>query len=178
MIFWKSIVPRSKSWHQHHSQIRSHLVIVFFRQTIYAPSSYICKQTEVAARFSISLLLQQLYTNIPKTIPIDIVKAATNNIISSLPSSSSSSHHQINTITTTTPIKNNNSISALSIETLLRNIGAGDKMSRAEIEDIVSEVGVCSRNGSGNDSCDADDKISSSSCVVSGDQMMKLISKT
>ncbi len=60
-------------------------------------------------------------------------------------------------------------VSAEAIEHVLRNIGMGHRMSRSEIEEIVSEVGTCrpvtGRHGT------------TSQCVISADQMLDLISK-
>ena len=60
-------------------------------------------------------------------------------------------------------------MSAEAIEHVLRNIGMGHRMSRSEIEGIVSEVGAC-RPAAGRDGA-------TSHCVISADQMLDLISK-
>mmetsp|Transcript_7331 Transcript_7331/g.10700 ORF Transcript_7331/g.10700 Transcript_7331/m.10700 type:complete len:137 (+) Transcript_7331:108-518(+) len=56
-------------------------------------------------------------------------------------------------------------VSADGIESVLQNIGAGNRMSRSEIDEILNEVGVCPVNG-GN-----------AQCVISASQMIDLISK-
>ena len=85
----------------------------------------------------------------PRRFQKDIVKAATIN-------SSSSRHLNIQASAS--------SVSAEGIENVLHNIGAGDRMSRSEIEGILSEVGACPIDG------DED-------CVISSNQMLNLISK-
>ncbi|KAL3784387.1 hypothetical protein ACHAW5_010538 [Stephanodiscus triporus] len=57
-------------------------------------------------------------------------------------------------------------VSAEGIEHVLQNIGMGHRMSRSEIEGIVSEVGTCPVGQDG-----------TSRCVISADQMLDLISK-
>ncbi|KAL7483573.1 hypothetical protein ACHAW6_009215 [Cyclotella cf. meneghiniana] len=81
----------------------------------------------------------------PKRFQKDIVKVA-----------SSITSRQLNS----SPV---NSVSAHGIEHVLRNIGAGHKMSRSEIQSIVSEVGACPI-GTEDD------------CVITADQMLDLIS--
>mmetsp|Transcript_23316 Transcript_23316/g.41755 ORF Transcript_23316/g.41755 Transcript_23316/m.41755 type:complete len:147 (+) Transcript_23316:193-633(+) len=54
-----------------------------------------------------------------------------------------------------------NNISAEGIEHVLRNIGMGHRMSRSEIEGIISEVGDNGESG----------------CVISENQMLDLISR-
>lgn len=56
-------------------------------------------------------------------------------------------------------------VSADGIENVLQNIGAGSRMSRSEIDEILNEVGVCPVNGG------------SAQCVISASQMIDLISK-
>lgn len=56
-----------------------------------------------------------------------------------------------------------NAVSASGIESVLHNIGAGHRMSRSEIQDIVKEVGACPLGKE-------DD------CTISCDQMLDLIS--
>mmetsp|Transcript_26429 Transcript_26429/g.53069 ORF Transcript_26429/g.53069 Transcript_26429/m.53069 type:complete len:136 (+) Transcript_26429:145-552(+) len=56
-------------------------------------------------------------------------------------------------------------VSADGIESVLQNIGAGNRMSRSEIDEILNEVGVCPVND-GN-----------AQCVISASQMIELISK-
>lgn len=56
-----------------------------------------------------------------------------------------------------------NAVSASGIEHVLHNIGAGHRMSRSEIQSIVSEVGACPIG--------AEDD-----CVITADQMLDLIS--
>ena len=57
-------------------------------------------------------------------------------------------------------------ISADGIESVLQNIGAGNKMSRSEIDEILREVGVCPiKDGP------------STGCVISASKMIELISK-
>lgn len=55
-------------------------------------------------------------------------------------------------------------VSADGIENVLQNIGAGNRMSRTEIDEILNEVGVCPVNGG------------SHQCVISASQMIELIS--
>lgn len=54
-------------------------------------------------------------------------------------------------------------VSAEGIGQVLENIGMEDRISKAEIENIVDEVGVC--------------PINSNQCVISENQMLDLISK-
>mmetsp|Transcript_3647 Transcript_3647/g.9268 ORF Transcript_3647/g.9268 Transcript_3647/m.9268 type:complete len:149 (-) Transcript_3647:148-594(-) len=61
---------------------------------------------------------------------------------------------------------NVSAVSAEGIENVLHNIGMGHRMSRSEIEGIVSEVGACPIGDDGGDLC-----------VISSDQMLDLISK-
>ena len=61
---------------------------------------------------------------------------------------------------------NVSAVSADGIEHVLNNIGMGNRMSRSEIEEIVSEVGTCPIGEDGE-----------SHCVISSDQMLDLISK-
>jgi len=82
----------------------------------------------------------------PKRFHKDIVKAATVN------------SRQLNVPSP--------AVSAKGIDHVLKNIGMGHRMSRSEIEDIVSEVGTCP----------ADD-IGKSHCVISANQMLDLISR-
>ena len=56
-----------------------------------------------------------------------------------------------------------NSISASGIESVLHNIGAGHRMSRDELQDIVSEVGACPIGVE-------------EDCTITADQMLDLIS--
>mmetsp|Transcript_19357 Transcript_19357/g.31789 ORF Transcript_19357/g.31789 Transcript_19357/m.31789 type:complete len:137 (+) Transcript_19357:75-485(+) len=56
-------------------------------------------------------------------------------------------------------------VSADGIENVLQNIGAGNRMSRSEIDEILNEVGACPVN-------DGD-----AQCVISASQMIELISK-
>jgi hypothetical protein len=58
-------------------------------------------------------------------------------------------------------------VSAEGIEHVLQNIGMGHRMSRSEIDGIISEVGTCP----------IDDDAVEVSCVISSDQMLDLISK-
>ena len=81
----------------------------------------------------------------PKRFQKDIVKAATNGSSRQLYSAPG------------------NTVSAEGIEIVLRNIGAGHRMSRSEIEFIIREVGGSQSN----------DK---EGCVISADQMLDLIS--
>ena len=80
---------------------------------------------------------------VPRRFKLDIVKAA---------SSSSSA---------------NAAVSAEGIECVLNNIGACGKMTRSELDGIVSECGTCP----------IDDSADSSQCVISENQMLNLISK-
>ncbi|KAL7526750.1 hypothetical protein ACHAWF_001900 [Thalassiosira exigua] len=57
-------------------------------------------------------------------------------------------------------------VTAEGIEHVLHNIGMADRMSRSEIEDIVSEIGTCPIDDSG-----------ASNCHLSADQMLDLMSK-
>merc|ERR1712194_889573 len=82
----------------------------------------------------------------PKRFQKDIVKAATVN------------SRQLNVPSP--------AVSAEGIDNVLQNIGMGHRMSRAEIEDIVSEVGTCPVDSSGE-----------RHCVISANQMLDLISK-
>lgn len=81
----------------------------------------------------------------PKRFRKDIVKVA-----------SSITSRQLNS----SPV---NSISASGIESVLHNIGAGHRMSRGEIQDIVSEVGACPIGVK-------------EDCTITADQMLDLIS--
>ncbi|KAL3792314.1 hypothetical protein HJC23_006226 [Cyclotella cryptica] len=81
----------------------------------------------------------------PKRFQKDIVKVASNITSRQLNSS---------------PV---NAVSAHGIEHVLHNIGAGHKMSRSEIQSIVSEVGACPIGKE-------DD------CVITADQMLDLLS--
>ena len=54
-------------------------------------------------------------------------------------------------------------VSAEGIESILRNIGAGDQMSRLEIESMLREV---SNERSG---------VAQNECVISADQLLKLL---
>lgn len=58
-------------------------------------------------------------------------------------------------------------VSAEGIEHVLHNIGMGHRMSRSEIESIISEVGTCPHGEDPNEV----------SCVISSNQMIDLISK-
>jgi len=80
---------------------------------------------------------------VPRRFKLDIVKAA---------SSSSSA---------------NAAVSADGLECVLNNIGACGKMTRSELDGIVSECGTCP----------IDDAADSSQCVISENQMLNLISK-
>ncbi|KAL7516086.1 hypothetical protein ACHAWX_001142 [Stephanocyclus meneghinianus] len=93
----------------------------------------------------ITLLILSYSQEYPKRFQKDIVKVA-----------SSITSRQLNS----SPV---NSVSAHGIEHVLRNIGAGHKMSRSEIQSIVSEVGACPI-GTEDD------------CVITADQMLDLIS--
>mmetsp|Transcript_17656 Transcript_17656/g.28559 ORF Transcript_17656/g.28559 Transcript_17656/m.28559 type:complete len:150 (-) Transcript_17656:180-629(-) len=86
----------------------------------------------------------------PRRFQKDIVKAA-------ITANGSSSKRQFNVPA--------NNISADGIEHVLQNIGMGDRMSRSEIEEIIREVG---------DNVDGEE----SSCVISENQMLDLISRT
>mmetsp|Transcript_27484 Transcript_27484/g.49991 ORF Transcript_27484/g.49991 Transcript_27484/m.49991 type:complete len:159 (+) Transcript_27484:308-784(+) len=86
----------------------------------------------------------------PRRFQKDIVKAA-------ITANGSSSKRQFNVPA--------NNISADGIEHVLQNIGMGDRMSRSEIEEIIREVG---------DNVDGGE----SSCVISENQMLDLISRT
>ena len=77
------------------------------------------------------------------------MKAATDNSIS-----------ELNHVPATT-------VSAEGIEHVLQNIGMGNRMSRSEIEGIISEVGNPVDDDSGE----------RSHCVISANQMVDLISK-
>ena len=59
---------------------------------------------------------------------------------------------------------NTQAVSVDGIESVLRNIGMGSRMSRSELECLVSEVGVCPVNGRKED------------CYMLPDQMLDLIS--
>ena len=61
---------------------------------------------------------------------------------------------------------NSPAVSAEGIEHVLQNIGMDHRISRSEIDEIVSEMGTCP-NG-------FDEK---STCVISSDQMLHLMSK-
>mmetsp|Transcript_12282 Transcript_12282/g.22778 ORF Transcript_12282/g.22778 Transcript_12282/m.22778 type:complete len:153 (+) Transcript_12282:271-729(+) len=80
----------------------------------------------------------------PKRFQKDVVKAATVN------------SRQLNVP----------AVSAEGIEHVLQNIGMGHRMSKSEIEGIISEVGTCPIDDSGE-----------SQCVISSNQMLDLISK-
>ncbi len=87
------------------------------------------------------------------------------------------------TVVTTSPtlLLNTPAVSAEGIEHVLRNIGMGNRMTRTEIECILSEVGACPIwNGSENINRGVDGRSSSSSssCVISADQMLSLLSTT
>ncbi|KAL3810390.1 hypothetical protein ACHAXA_004166 [Cyclostephanos tholiformis] len=56
-------------------------------------------------------------------------------------------------------------VSAEGIELVLQNIGMGHRMSRSEIDDIISEVGSCLLDGT-------------NQCVISSNQLLDLISKS
>eukprot|EP00574_Skeletonema_japonicum_P004322 CAMPEP_0201713972 /NCGR_PEP_ID=MMETSP0593-20130828/624_1 /ASSEMBLY_ACC=CAM_ASM_000672 /TAXON_ID=267983 /ORGANISM="Skeletonema japonicum, Strain CCMP2506" /LENGTH=136 /DNA_ID=CAMNT_0048203193 /DNA_START=69 /DNA_END=479 /DNA_ORIENTATION=+ len=86
---------------------------------------------------------QNYAMELPRRFRQDIVKAA-------------SSSRQYNAQAT---------VSADGIENVLQNIGAGNRMSRSEIDEILNEVGVCPVNG-GN-----------AQCVISASQMIELMSK-
>ena len=60
---------------------------------------------------------------------------------------------------------NSQAVSVDGIESVLQNIGMGSRMSRSELECLVSEVGVCPVNGRKED------------CYMLPDQMLDLISK-
>ena len=62
-------------------------------------------------------------------------------------------------------------VHAQGIEHVLNNIGAGDKMSRVEIESIVSEMGACPIAIGGELGGEG------SGCIISADQMLDLMSK-
>ena len=79
----------------------------------------------------------------PRRFKLDIVKAA---------SSSSSA---------------NAAVSADGLECVLNNIGCGGRMTRSELDGIVSECGTCP----------IDDAADSSQCVICENQMLNLISK-
>ena len=68
-------------------------------------------------------------------------------------------------------------MSAEAIEHVLRNIGMGHRMSRSEIEGIVSEVGTCKPGGVAGGRDGDGGGASTSHCVISADQMLDLISK-
>lgn len=85
----------------------------------------------------------------PKRFQKEVVKAATDNSIS-----------ELNDVPPTT-------VSAEGIEHVLQNIGMGNRMSRSEIEGIISEVGTPVDDDSGE----------RSHCVISANQMVDLISK-
>ncbi|KAL7537969.1 hypothetical protein ACHAXR_008191 [Thalassiosira sp. AJA248-18] len=80
----------------------------------------------------------------PKRFQKDVVKAATVN------------SRQLNI----------QAVSAEGIEHVLQNIGMGHRMSRSEIDGIVSEVGYCPIGDDG-----------ASHCVISSDRMLHLISE-
>ncbi|KAL7462629.1 hypothetical protein ACHAXS_003007 [Conticribra weissflogii] len=67
-------------------------------------------------------------------------------------------------------------ISAEGIEHVLQNIAAGHKMTRSEIENIFREIGVCPLESSSSES-GSGGGYSTSSCVISVDQMFNLLSK-
>ncbi len=67
-------------------------------------------------------------------------------------------------------------ISAEGIEHVLQNIAAGHKMTRSEIENIFREIGVCPLESSSSES-GSGGGYSTSSCVISVDQMFDLLSK-
>jgi hypothetical protein len=91
---------------------------------------------------------------IPTRFSKDIVKAATSTSSRQLSISATSSKKAL-----VLPV-----VSAEGIESVLKNIGQGHRMSRTEIEFILREVGGASRSGE------------PESCVISADQMMELIS--
>mmetsp|Transcript_12281 Transcript_12281/g.22777 ORF Transcript_12281/g.22777 Transcript_12281/m.22777 type:complete len:157 (+) Transcript_12281:271-741(+) len=81
----------------------------------------------------------------PKRFQKEVVKAATDNSSENVPPTT---------------------VSAEGIEHVLQNIGMGHRMSKSEIEGIISEVGTCPIDDSGE-----------SQCVISSNQMLDLISK-
>ena len=93
----------------------------------------------------------------PKRFRKDIVKAATVN----------NRQNKIVLVKPLPPSQPFLAVSAEGIEHVLRNIGMGHRMSRAEIDVIVSEVG-----GNVTIPCDGDRH-----CVMSANQMFDLISK-
>ena len=93
----------------------------------------------------------------PKRFRKDIVKAATVN----------NRHNKVVLVKPLPPSQPFLAVSAEGIEHVLKNIGMGHRMSRAEIDEIVSEVG-----GNVTIPCDG-----ARHCVMSANQMFDLISK-
>ncbi|KAL7534335.1 hypothetical protein ACHAWF_004800 [Thalassiosira exigua] len=88
----------------------------------------------------------------PKRFRKEVVKVATANSRRSL----------------VAPAAASSAVCAEGIEHLLRNIGMADRMSRSEIEGIMSEFGEAPLGGGEEDAV---------GCVVSADRMLDLISK-
>jgi hypothetical protein len=92
--------------------------------------------------FLLLLFFYNSYTQeLPRRFRQDIIKAAT-------------SSRQYNAHAT---------ISADGIENVLQNIGAGNKMSRSEIDEILGEIGKC--------------PLHSKTTVISANQLLQLISR-
>jgi len=89
----------------------------------------------------------------PRRFQKDIVKAATVH------------SRQLNVYALDQAGSGGDGVSAEGIENVLHNIGAGHRMSRDEIEGILSEVGVCAIGDDGE------------RCVISANQMLDLMSK-
>ncbi|KAL3769869.1 hypothetical protein ACHAWU_007075 [Discostella pseudostelligera] len=96
----------------------------------------------------------------PKRFQKDVVKAAC----------TVSSSRSIGGASTPSTLLNTPAVSAEGIEHVLRNIGMGNRMTRSEIESILSEVGACPVGN------EFDRR--SLSCVISADQMLSLLSTT
>lgn len=109
---------------------------------------------------SCSIVNNSYSQEFPKRFQKDVVKAAC--------TVSSTTAPPLLLLNTSTP-----AVSAEGIEHVLRNIGMGNRMSRSEIEAILSEVGACPVGSSSRRSSS-----SSSSCVISADQMLSLLSTT
>jgi hypothetical protein len=145
MVFLKSIVSKSK-----------HVAAIVTSHTIVKLNHSL---THKLQSHSYHLSYSQEY---PKRFQKDIIKAATTITSRQLNSSSPSS---INNNT------NSTYVTAQGIEHVLNNIGAGDKMSRVEIESIVSEMGACPIAIGGELGGEG------SGCIISADQMLDLMSK-
>lgn len=139
--------------------LRSRMILPLASSIAAAPvRSLAQRQLSMACAQSVeklhSILEEYRSTNYAQELPNrfrkDIIKAAT-----------STSSRQFTY--SATPTKNA-LVTAEGIENVLKNIGQGHRMSRAEIEFILREVGGASRSGE------------PESCVISADQMMELMS--